>query len=692
MSPRPRPAAPNEPSRHRRRGPGGPAVLLALVLVGAGMSGVGTGAGAAPATVVDEVLAGHTMSGEAIPCVTRTDGIRVCHGDMGGNGQPDLRLVSFDGIPLEAWVSLPPAPADTPDGAYPLVVQSHGWGMPPTGPDDEQYGGLTAATLAAKGYATLQFSARGWGQSCGTARSRQASPTACAEGYLRLDDYRYEIRDIQNAIGLLVDEGLADPTRIGVTGESYGAGASLAVATLNDRIMLPDGTVEPWRSPAGHPLRIAGAAPLAGWSDLVTALLPNGRTFDGEVTDPATNLEPIGVWKQSIGTLLYAAGSLMGHYAPAGANPEADITGWFAVMERGEPYDQPEHAYITEQMARYRSPYHLLAGTYGVPTAAPAPMMLTAGFTDAIFPADEYLRYYDRVRADHPDTPISLFFYDGGHQRGQNKPADRALLVQHLEAFLDQYVAGTGHDAATGVTVLGQTCGADQPSDGPHQAATFEALRHHTRIHQGGPTAQQIDSTVGDQAVADAFEPLTGGLACTTAPATDQGEGVGTWRLEPAEANGFTLVGSPEITAHLDLNGQHAYLAARLLDVDPLTGTEVLVTRGVYRIDPDGSGRTHRFSLHPNVWHFAAGHVPKLELLGQDAPYLRPANGAFTVEVTDLVLALPSREPEPTGPTGPTGTVPASTVPPGHPGAPTTPTPAAPTPAVAVRAQPAYTG
>ena len=64
-----------------------------------------------------------------------------------------------------------------------------------------------------------------------------------------------------------------------------------------------------------------------------------------------------------------------------------------------------------------------------------------------------------------------------------------------------------------------------------------------------------------------------------------------------------------------------------------------------------GSGRLPHdarpqvFQLHAGGWHFAAGHVPKLELLGQDAPYVRPSNTPFTVTVTHLALRLPVREP-----------------------------------------------
>ena len=80
----------------------------------------------------------------------------------------DLRVKSFDGTPLALYVTLPPAPASGSDGNYPLVIQSHGWGAPPSGPDDTQYGGPTARHWAKEGYAVVQLAARGWGNSCGS--------------------------------------------------------------------------------------------------------------------------------------------------------------------------------------------------------------------------------------------------------------------------------------------------------------------------------------------------------------------------------------------------------------------------------------------------------------------------------------------------------------------------------------------
>jgi hypothetical protein len=45
-----------------------------------------------------------------------------------------------------------------------------------------------------------------------------------------------------------------------------------------------------------------------------------------------------------------------------------------------------------------------------------------------------------------------------------------------------------------------------------------------------------------------------------------------------------------------------------------------------------------------NGYRFQAGHTVKLELLGQDSPYLRPSNGSFTVTVSALSAELPALE------------------------------------------------
>ncbi len=622
--------APSPLARMRRLGLA--VVGVAFMALPAGASGAATG-----------VLAGHTMNGQSIPCVAQSDRVRVCHGAESGPGRADLRLKSFDGTPLAVYVILPPTHASGAGGHYPLVVQNHGWGVPPSGAGDRQYGSPTADQWARDGYAVLQVTARGWGDSCGTAPSRQVNQAACANGYIRLDDERYEARDVQNAVGLLVDQGIVDSHRIGVTGESYGGGLSLELATLKNRVMLPNGRLVPWRSPHGTPLHIAAAAPFASFSDLVYALGPNGRTLDYGVTSATADLSPVGVEKQTIDGGLNAVGGQYGYYAPPGVNPQADVTTWFANLTRGEPYNTPAYTSMIRQLARFHSPYYLLDGAYGTGREAPAPLFLANGFTDDIFPVDENLRYYNFVRSRYPSDPIALLALDGGHPRGQNKAADAVRIPTLIKAFFDRYVKGTGPQPTMGVTALTQTCPKSARSGGPYHAATWAAL-HPGEVDYSARPAHTIISTAGNQAISKTFEPVFGGGACATVSATDQGAGVTTYRLPAATGSGYTLLGSPTVIANLKVTGKFAYIAARLLDVNLAKNTETLVARGVYRIDPNRPNGLQVFQLHPNAWHFAAGHVPKLELLGQDAPYTRPSNGVFSISVSKLQLRLPVHE------------------------------------------------
>jgi hypothetical protein len=603
------------------------------------------GAGGTEAGPMIGVFAGHTMNGQPIPCVAQADGVRVCHGDESGVGGADLRLKSFNGSPLALYVILPPAGATRALGDYPLVVQNHGWGDPPSGPGDTQYGGPTADQWAGEGVAVLQITDRGWGDSCGSAASRQVNEAACANGYIRLDDERYEARDVQNAVGLLVDEGIVNPNEIGVTGESLGAGLSLELATLKDRVMNADGSLSPWTSPNGTPLHIAAAATFAGFSDLDYALMPNGRTLDTGATSATADLSPVGVEKGSIVYGLYEVGAFEGYYAPPGVNPQADITSWYTAITAGEPYTTSEDKSVIQQIAHFHSPYYLLDGAYGTSQEAPAPLFMANGFTDDIFPVAEVLRYYNLERSLYPSDPISLFAFDGGHPRGQNKPADVALLHTLIKSYLQHYLNGTGGQATTGVTARAETCPASAPSGRLYHAATWAALHPGEVDYRSEPT-QTILSTAGDQAIAKTFDPVFGGGACATVTATDQGTGVATYRLPAATRSGYTLLGSPTVTADLNVTGDFAYIAARLLDVDPATNTETLVARGIYRIDSKAPDGVQEFQLYPAAWHFAAGHVAKLELLGQDsgpvpADYTRPSNGIFSISVSNLQLQLP---------------------------------------------------
>ncbi|HEY2653265.1 MAG TPA: CocE/NonD family hydrolase [Solirubrobacteraceae bacterium] len=613
---------------------------------------------AVPATAsatINHVFAGHTMSGSAIPCVTQADQVRVCHGYDNGSTGPDLRLKSFDGAPLEAYVILPPAPASGHDGPYPVIVQSHGWGSSAGGPNNTEFYGPTADSWAKAGYAVLQLTARGFGDSCGRQAQETEDPAyyaaVCQNGYIRLDDERYEARDVQYALGLLVDERVVAARRIGVTGEPYGGGVSLELATLKDRIYdASTNTLEPWSSPGGTPLSITAAAPVIPWSDLDYSLLPNGRTLDYQLTSPTADLSPIGVEKQSFVSGLFSLGESTGYYSPPGTNEQADLTSWYAAINAGEPYDSnPAVVQLATQIAQYHSPYYLLDGAYGTPTEAPSPLLIANGFTDDLFPVDEAVRYYNLDRSLYASDPISLFDGDFGHERAANKPGDEALLSGAIQSFFNHYLKGVGPQPTPTATATIETCPTTAPSGGPYTAPSWAGL-HPGEVDYSSSASQTILSGVGNPAIAAAIDPIAAGNnPCGTVPATDQGPGVATYRLPEATGSGYTLLGSPTVIANLavagDQGGSFAFIASRLWDVDVATNTETLVARGLYRIDGASPNGLQVFQLHPGAWHFAAGHIAKLELLGQDSPYARTSNGAFQITVANLELRLPVHEP-----------------------------------------------
>ena len=544
----------------------------------------------------------------------RGDGTRLCAGIV----------PTFDGTPLDVNLVLPPAPGSGPDGDYPLVMEFHGWG----GSKLSSSGSWTD-----DGYAYFSISDRGWGSSCGGTDPKRLQ-AVCAKGYNHLLDTRYEVRDVQELVGRLVDDGLVDPQRIGAFGSSYGGGMSMALAALRNRVMMPDGSLVPWKSPNGTPIELGAAAPDIPWSDLAYSLMPNGRTLD-YVADAPYDAGPIGVEKLSFVTGLFGTGLAASNYAPPGTDPGADLINWYSLINAGEPYDSnPLAQQIVDEITAHHSSYYI------DDAVKPPPMLISNGWTDDLFPVDEALRFYNHTKATHPDATISMFFSDHGHQRGQNKGADQALRVQRTHEWFDYYLLGQGSEPHQGVEALTTTCGA--PSDGPFTAPTWRGLAP-GEIRFDDATAKLISPSAGDPTVNQAYDPISGPGACATASGADQ-PGLASYRLDPAPAGGFTLMGSATIVADLLSPGPGSQIAARLVDIDPATGNATLVARGLYRADMSTSAKRVVFQLHPDAYHFAAGHIAKLELMPSDAPYARPTNDQLPITVSNLELRLPVAE------------------------------------------------
>ncbi|HWC48188.1 MAG TPA: CocE/NonD family hydrolase [Solirubrobacterales bacterium] len=562
-----------------------------------------------------------TLYGSDVPCAVQASNgnVRLCSG----------KTTTWDHVTkIDLDVVLPPAPSGGADGPYPVIGLFHGWGGEKIGLEDPR-----VREWAEAGYAVFSMSDRGWGNSCSKTDPEFLTP-ACAQGFNHLMDDRYEVRDAQYLISVLADEGVAEPKKIGATGVSYGGGMSMALATLRNRTMLPNGELVPWKSPGGKEMELAAAVPQWPWTDLAYSLMPNGSNLDFATDNPYKGPEGkgrIGIEKASFVAGLYGTGLAESNYSLT--DKEADLNGWYTLINSGEPYEpKPQAQEILDQITTYHSSYYI---DHSQP---PAPLLIQNGWNDDLFPVDEAVRFYNRTRAQYPGDPISLFLMDDGHARSQNKIADAALFLQRENAWFDHYLKGEGPEPTSSVEALTTTCPQASASEGPYKADNWEDLSP-GEIQVDGVAAQTIVPGAGDPSIGKAFDPIAGSGACATASGANQA-GVANYRL-PVPAPGFTLLGSPTITADIATTNVDSELAARLLDVLP-NGEERLVARGLLR--PGNGGTAVVFQLHPQGYRLAGGDTAKLELLPSDAPYARPSNLQTPITVSNLRLRLPVLE------------------------------------------------
>ncbi len=582
-------------------------------------------------------------------CVAQ-NGVRFCP-------TTDLasRIPSFDGVPLDVDVTLPAQGK----GPFPTIVMLHGFGgsktdfesATPAGQAPEETGsGSTVYRYnndfyARRGYAVLNYTARGFGNSCGGGATGDHSG-ACGLGYIRLSDSRYEARDTQYLLGLLADEGVVRPRAIGVTGISYGGGQSMELAFLADKVRRPGGSLAPWRSPDGKKMKVAAAYPRWPWSDLVSALVPNGRFLDTVVSPPEQSVNPFGIPISSYLSGLYLSGVISGYYcggAPASTpctDPQANITQDKAYIDAGQPLSAEAVAALK---GVYRNnggyPLRFLAGA-----STPAPLLIQSGWTDELFPPEQALRVYTYLRAEDRKAPVSLQLGDLGHSRGSNKPGMNHHFNNQAARFFAANLLGArkGNPAPGSVTAFTQTCPISAPDGGPFKAKGWKAL-HPGSFSFDSKTSQEFTSTGGDLAIAKAFDPVFGtSEACKAIPVTRE-PNVATYSR--TVARGFTLLGLPTVSARISSTGQFGQIVARLWDVSP-EGTQLLVSRGVYALE-DGQAGKLEFQLHGNGYRFARGHTVQLQLLGRDGPYYQPGNVPFAVRAAEVRVSLPTAQRKP---------------------------------------------
>jgi hypothetical protein len=571
-----------------------------------------------------------------VTCATQgagaSEGQRWC-GNTAGTTVP-----SWDGTPIDVSVAFPVATGA--DNDYPVVGIYHGWGSTKILPSSAQ-----AQRWLKLGYAVFSITDRGWGDSC---KASEKTKAGCEHGYVHLMSRRYEVRDAQYLLGLLAEEGVINPQEIGATGESYGGGMSTQLGSLKDRVELPGGELIPWVSPGGKPMKIAATAPEWPWTDLAQSLQPNGSNLDYVAEAPYSGMlgnHEFGVEKRAWNEDLYLDGVLLGaYYAAAPAEPEANITEWYNFNATGGPYNGKALAAQQEDQLPNHSSY------YTPLTEPPAPSLMQNGWNDDLFPVDQAVDYYNKVRATYPNQPIQLFDLDYGHNpRSATSPSasEVALLNTAQNEWFEYYVRGQGSEPASahgGVTAITSACSGETTTTGQEfKAANWASLAPGEINLQGA--AEQTIAAPGT-APKTAF---TSGTVCTT-EAAGENASAATYKLAPAPSGGFTIAGSSTVIGEFSTPITNDQIIARLYDVaEGGAGKQRLIGRAIYRpIDPEAGFAKQVFQLHPQAWTVESGHVLKLELLVQDSTYARNSSGATSsaasIKVRNLELRVPTIE------------------------------------------------
>jgi predicted acyl esterase len=544
---------------------------------------------------------------------------------------------SFDGIGLDTDLSLPTG-ATSP---LPTVLFMHGWSGDKGDWESDSVNGDGKDTyhwnnvwFVSRGWAAVNYTARGFEESCGLLDA----DAACTTGWTHLADRDFEVRDAQSLLGTLVDTGIATPQRLAATGGSYGGGQSWDLATSM-----------PWTSPKGTTLQLRAAVAKYPWTDLTDSLLPSGRATDS-ADQSVVHTDPLGIEKDSYVHGLYAAGLALadGRYN-TGQDPTdygSALTEDLAFVDAGEPYDAKPLAPAVVQAFQNKSAYYAQSYfsailTHSIPEVA---VLSIQGWTDPLFPAVQTLQMWRELAAIDPNYPMYMAFGDVGHSNANNPAAQWQPINGLANRFLDAYVLGpAGQKPSSQVTTYRSTC--PPPSSGTEHAdtGTWTSLRP-GRVTAGATGVWQTTSADPNAKDGVDTDPIAH-AGCMAEPGDDRDPG-GVYLQGTIGAKGFTMLGLPTVTLGYSLVGVDATVALKMWDIGP-DGTRTLVTRGAYRLATetgDPASGTFTTELHGNEWSFAPGHTFELQISQADSPYLRPDNLESTITYSSVKVVLPTKE------------------------------------------------
>jgi hypothetical protein len=582
-------------------------------------------------------------------------------------------IPSWDGVPLDVTVTV----ATDASCLLPVVSLNHGWGSEKTSFE------TTSATssgstyqwnnvwFASRGYAAVTFTARGFFASCGKRASSNGAasglPSSCtANGrhyWIQFDDTRYSLRDLQWLLGRLVDAGVANPDRIGVTGGSMGGTLAWLAAIANDRIVCGGigwlasngadpcagasmGALVPWRSPAGTSLHIAAAVPMYAWASLIHLLLPNGRASDqASGAPPLGNLRaPVGIPVQSWISSLNSMGAGAGFYEPSTTADTTSSWGtWFADLAQqinttnvgSSKTAKRIYNTATIQWGNYKSPLSAI-----LPVDAAVPILAVQGTTDGIATPVEAILMWQKMKEFSADYPIGMVFGDLGHAPAANAADMVAFAHGRGNELFDFFLRDAGEPQTFDVTAGLSRCqpgaasnqlemvSATAPTAFPTSSFDVSFTGTKTTTHSGGGTESSLLGPVN--------------IASCPSMSNISDANVAKWSWAVPDAR--TLVGQPQVTVKVKTTANDAQLNTRLWHLTP-DGKQRLISRGTYRlaIAPSSSFTTVAYEIPASFYRFAAGDWIKLEITGYDAPHFQADSVANTSTFSWASLRMPTQ-------------------------------------------------
>jgi dienelactone hydrolase len=592
-------------------------------------------------------------------------GVRICSGSV----------PSFDGSKMDVDLT---QPMPGTGSRHPLIVMLHGFGDDKhewesttdegDGADKYQWNNRW---LAEHGYYVLTYTARGFTDD-GPSEEDNQPPTpydpegsrSLPRGTLHLKSRDYEIRDTQWLAALVAATYRdVDPNRVAVTGGSYGG--------IESWLQASQAT---WTFPRSLDrslpiLNLQVAVAKYPSTDLAYALGPNGHgggpalndlyeSSQGRSNDDQGDGNPIGVPKESYVTGLFALGETKGVFEK-GSSTDApfsctyddcegpiNIESWKLRTDAGDPTapEDPIIRQIRRGLTEFRGAYYQDEGWSRQRNGRKVAVLSIQGWTDDLFPAVESFRIFKYLKRLDPRWPVELALADVGHSRAQNKPDTwkrlNARAFQWLQSHIDR-----SHEQRTTVSSEATVCGDGDPARAV--APTPEGLAGDAlRIrYPGGETTNYTGAL-------DPNGPATDAIA---GPIVRPGEdcrqsagpippGAGYTAYSPPLESAHTYVGIGHVTVPYAWAGAaSATLSARLFDVGP-DGTELLMTRGTYRLENEPLTGVIRLPLYGNHWRLEPGHRVRLDLTQVDAPTYRSSNVPSSILFPQgVTLTLPTR-------------------------------------------------